>query len=57
MKTEKQRLKEEEPWTYDDLYGNPCGVNSSGIGVGDILFVVVVIGLLIWAGIKLTEIK
>lgn len=39
---DKQWLKENEPWTYDDLYSDPVGIGDTGSGCGEFLLIVLI---------------
>mgnify|MGYP005607139701 CR=1 FL=1 len=49
---DKKWLKENEPWTYDDYFSDPTGVEDTGSGCVGVFFICL-IGLGIWGLVEL----
>jgi hypothetical protein len=47
-KEEKQWLKENEPWRYDDLFGDPVTGNTNTNTAGAEVFFIILIALGVW---------
>lgn len=52
-KEDKQWLKENEPWNYDALYGDPVTGKSDNDGVINFIIVAILAGVITWGIISL----